>query len=147
MFEHVGEKKLSDFYGDRPSLSENRMGSFCCTPSGAMNPNGPAIPGSINISFPTACCRVWPRSARSVEDLFVMEDWHNLSPHYEKTLMAWYGNFSEGMEQTKKQNTTKSSSVCGITIFCPAPEPFVPGIFSYGRSFSHHNGRSQPSCR
>ena len=28
-----------------------------------------------------------------IEGLFVMEDWHNFSADYDKTLMAWYDNF------------------------------------------------------
>ena len=31
--------------------------------------------------------------SKSIEGLFVVEDWHNLGPHYDKTLMAWYANF------------------------------------------------------
>jgi cyclopropane-fatty-acyl-phospholipid synthase len=31
--------------------------------------------------------------SRSVEGLFVIEDLHNLGPHYDKTLMAWQRNF------------------------------------------------------
>jgi len=30
--------------------------------------------------------------AKAAEGLFVMEDWHNLAEHYEKTLLAWYKN-------------------------------------------------------
>jgi cyclopropane-fatty-acyl-phospholipid synthase len=30
---------------------------------------------------------------KSVEGLFVMEDWHNLNTDYEKTLFAWLENF------------------------------------------------------
>ena len=30
---------------------------------------------------------------QAVEGLFVMEDWHNLGPHYDRTLMAWNENF------------------------------------------------------
>lgn len=29
----------------------------------------------------------------AIEGLFVMEDWHNFGTDYEKTLLAWYGNF------------------------------------------------------
>ena len=36
-------------------------------------------------------------SARQVteatEDLFVIEDWHNFGPDYDRTLMAWAHNF------------------------------------------------------
>jgi cyclopropane-fatty-acyl-phospholipid synthase len=31
---------------------------------------------------------------RSTEELFVMEDWHNFGPDYDKTLMAWFKNFN-----------------------------------------------------
>jgi cyclopropane-fatty-acyl-phospholipid synthase len=30
---------------------------------------------------------------KSIEGLFVMEDWHNFGPDYDKTLMAWFENF------------------------------------------------------
>jgi len=30
---------------------------------------------------------------KAAERLFVIEDWHNLGPHYDKTLMAWNRNF------------------------------------------------------
>lgn len=32
-----------------------------------------------------------------------MEDWHNLGPHYDKTLMAWNGNFQEAWPRLKKK--------------------------------------------
>jgi cyclopropane-fatty-acyl-phospholipid synthase len=30
---------------------------------------------------------------KAIEGLFVLEDLHNLGPHYDKTLMAWNRNF------------------------------------------------------
>ncbi len=33
--------------------------------------------------------------AESIEGLFVMEDWHNFSADYDKTLMAWFSNFDK----------------------------------------------------
>jgi len=32
-----------------------------------------------------------------------MEDWHNFSADYDKTLMAWYRNFEASWEEIKKQ--------------------------------------------
>jgi cyclopropane-fatty-acyl-phospholipid synthase len=37
----------------------------------------------------------------SFEGLFVMEDWHNFSADYDKTLMAWYGNFTAAWDRIK----------------------------------------------
>ncbi len=36
---------------------------------------------------------------KAAEDLFVMEDWHNLGPHYDKTLMAWNDNFQNNWDR------------------------------------------------
>jgi cyclopropane-fatty-acyl-phospholipid synthase len=41
--------------------------------------------------------------ARAVEDLFVNEDWHNLGPHYDKTLMAWNANFQQAWPRLKEK--------------------------------------------
>lgn len=37
----------------------------------------------------------------AIEGLFVMEDWHNFSADYDKTLMAWYGNIEKNWEKLK----------------------------------------------
>ena len=42
---------------------------------------------------------------RSFEKLFVMEDWHNFGNDYDKTLMAWYENFVNNLDQLKSQVT------------------------------------------
>jgi cyclopropane-fatty-acyl-phospholipid synthase len=31
----------------------------------------------------------------AMEGLFIMEDWHNFGPHYDRTLMAWHANFEK----------------------------------------------------
>ncbi len=38
----------------------------------------------------------------AMERLFVMEDWHNFGPDYDKTLMAWYANFEEAWDELKQ---------------------------------------------
>jgi cyclopropane-fatty-acyl-phospholipid synthase len=37
----------------------------------------------------------------AAEGLFVMEDWHNFSAYYDKTLMAWYKNFEQHWGEIK----------------------------------------------
>jgi cyclopropane-fatty-acyl-phospholipid synthase len=41
--------------------------------------------------------------SRSIEGLFVMEDWHNFSADYDKTLMAWYGNLENNWDNLKSK--------------------------------------------
>jgi cyclopropane-fatty-acyl-phospholipid synthase len=35
------------------------------------------------------------------EDLFVVEDWHNFGPDYDRTLMAWFQNFNAHWDELK----------------------------------------------
>jgi len=37
----------------------------------------------------------------SIENLFVMEDWHNFGTHYDKTLLAWFDNFNSNWDGLK----------------------------------------------
>ena len=39
----------------------------------------------------------------AIEGLFVMEDWHNFSADYDKTLMAWYENFKHRWPEIEAQ--------------------------------------------
>jgi cyclopropane-fatty-acyl-phospholipid synthase len=38
---------------------------------------------------------------KAMEGLFVMEDWHNFGPDYDKTLMVWYANFQNAWPELK----------------------------------------------
>jgi cyclopropane-fatty-acyl-phospholipid synthase len=53
--------------------------------------------------FPNGMLPSIAQLGKAMENLFVMEDWHNIGPHYDKTLMAWYANF-EGAWETLKAN-------------------------------------------
>lgn len=38
---------------------------------------------------------------KAMEGLFIMEDWHNIGPDYDKTLMAWFDNFNKAWPRLK----------------------------------------------
>jgi cyclopropane-fatty-acyl-phospholipid synthase len=40
---------------------------------------------------------------KSIENLFVMEDWHNFSIDYDKTLMAWFKKIDSNWKQLKSK--------------------------------------------
>ena len=37
----------------------------------------------------------------AMEGKFVMEDWHNFGPYYDRTLMAWHSNFEKAWPSLK----------------------------------------------
>ena len=52
--------------------------------------------------FPNAMLPSIAQLGKAMEDQFVMEDWHNLGPHYDPTLMAWHANFEAAWPELKK---------------------------------------------
>jgi len=51
--------------------------------------------------FPNGMLPSIARIGRSMNDLFVMEDWHNFGPDYDRTLMAWYDNFERSWPELR----------------------------------------------
>ena len=51
--------------------------------------------------FPNSMLPSIAQIAGAMEGLFVMEDWHNFGPHYDKTLMAWHANFEAAWPELK----------------------------------------------
>jgi cyclopropane-fatty-acyl-phospholipid synthase len=43
--------------------------------------------------FPNGMLPSIAQLGKAMENLMVMEDWHNFGPDYDRTLMAWYANF------------------------------------------------------
>ncbi|NOY38265.1 MAG: cyclopropane fatty acyl phospholipid synthase [Chlorobi bacterium] len=41
--------------------------------------------------------------SRAMEGRFVIEDWHNFGPDYDKTLMAWYDNFEKAWPELREK--------------------------------------------
>lgn len=53
--------------------------------------------------FPNSMLPSVAQLATASEGLFVMEDWHNFSADYDKTLMAWHHNFETHWPELKKE--------------------------------------------
>ncbi len=51
--------------------------------------------------FPNGMLPSIAQLAKAMEGLFVMEDWHNIGPHYDPTLMAWHKNFEAAWPELK----------------------------------------------
>jgi cyclopropane-fatty-acyl-phospholipid synthase len=52
-------------------------------------------PWSDKYIFPNGMLPSITQLGKSMEGLFVMEDWHNIGPNYDPTLMAWHANFEK----------------------------------------------------
>lgn len=53
--------------------------------------------------FPNGMLPSIAQLGKVMEGKFVMEDWHNIGPHYDKTLMAWHANFEKAWPDLKSR--------------------------------------------
>jgi len=92
MFEHVGKKNYQTFMkvGHR-CLKEG--GIFLLHTIGGNVSRVNCDPWVNRYIFPNGTLPSIAQISRAAEDLFVVEDIHNLGPHYNKTLLCWNDRF------------------------------------------------------
>lgn len=100
MFEHVGYKNYRTYM---------EVAHRCLKDDGLFLLH--TIAGNLSVTstdpwidkyiFPNSMLPSAKQIAEAAEGLFVMEDWHNFGPDYDKTLMAWFQNFDSHWESLK----------------------------------------------
>ncbi|WP_436877460.1 cyclopropane fatty acyl phospholipid synthase [Siccibacter turicensis] len=92
MFEHVGPKNYATYFEvvDRNLKPD---GLFLLHTIGSRTTDNNVDPWINKYIFPNGCLPSVRHIANAAEKHFVMEDWHNFGPDYDKTLMAWYARF------------------------------------------------------
>lgn len=100
MFEHVGGRNYREFmkivYN---SLKDD--GLFLLHTIGVSRSVMATEPWMGKYIFPNAMLPSINQISKSVEGLFVIEDIHNFSADYDKTLMEWYKNFNDSWKDLK----------------------------------------------
>jgi len=100
MFEHVGPKNYRTYMQKMHELLKDD-GIFLLHTIGT---NVSVRQGDAWIDkyiFPNGVLPSVAKIGRPLERLFVMEDWHNFGPDYDKTLMAWDANFEKTWPEIK----------------------------------------------
>lgn len=95
MFEHVGWKNYRTFFEVVHRCLEDD-GIFLLHTIGTNATGcGASDPWILKYVFPNSMLPSVAQIAKASEGLFLMEDWHNMAPHYDKTLMAWNAAFQD----------------------------------------------------
>lgn len=106
MFEHVGWKNYRTFMRVvHRSLKDD--GIFLLHTIGGNESTRTCDPWVTKYIFPNGMLPSIAQISRSVEGLFAVEDWHNLGPHYDKTLMAWNHNFQNAWPRLQERYDAK----------------------------------------
>jgi len=100
MFEHVGYKNYRTYMQTvHKSLKDN--GLFLLHTIGGNVSTTHTDAWMNRYIFPGGMIPSIQQIGKSIEGLFVMEDWHNFGPDYDKTLMAWHNNFEKNWHKLK----------------------------------------------
>lgn len=93
MFEHVGTKNYQTFF-DSVHRNLKEGGYLMLHTIGKDRSTTVDDPWIDKYIFPGGHIPSIAQISKCTESLFVMEDWHNFGPDYDKTLMAWKKNFN-----------------------------------------------------
>jgi cyclopropane-fatty-acyl-phospholipid synthase len=102
MFEAVGYKNYKEFFEVVRSCL-NEEGAFLLHTIGGNESTTNTDPWIEKYIFPNGMMPSAEQIAKSSEGIFIFDDWHNIGPHYDKTLMCWYDNFVNNYEKLKEQ--------------------------------------------
>jgi cyclopropane-fatty-acyl-phospholipid synthase len=94
MFEHVGHKNSRTFMEiAKNHLSED--GVFLLHSIGGNASRAGVDPWIAKYIFPNGELPSAAQISQTMEGRFILEDWHSFGSDYDRTLMAWYENFTE----------------------------------------------------
>jgi len=98
MMEHVGYKNYKKYMQvAHKCLKEN--GLFLIQTIGGNHSSTTINPWINKYIFPNAMLPSVAQIGEAIENLLVLEDWHNFGADYDKTLMAWYENFHKNWKE------------------------------------------------
>lgn len=102
MFEHVGVKNYPAYMRVvRRCLKDS--GLFLLHSIGGNTSVHDTDPWIAKYIFPNGMLPSIKQIAAATEEFFIMEDWHNFSVHYDRTLRVWRRNFENGWAELKQQ--------------------------------------------
>lgn len=100
MFEHVGYKNYRQYMQVvNRCLQPEALFLLQTIASNASNHHGD--PWLDKYIFPNGMLPSIEQVGKACEQLLVMEDWHNLGVHYDKTLTCWFANFDQSWPRLK----------------------------------------------
>ncbi len=100
MFEHVGPKNYRTYMEKVFSLLKDG-GLFLLHTIGTTDSVVATDPWVDKYIFPGGVLPSVAYIGEAIDDLMIMEDWHNFGPDYNTTLLAWCSNFEKHWDEIK----------------------------------------------
>jgi cyclopropane-fatty-acyl-phospholipid synthase len=102
MFEHVGEKNYPAFFEVAERVMDPQ-GLMLLHTIGIRATSGGNDPWIDKYIFPNGELPSASQIAEAIEGRFILEDWHNFGPDYDRTLMAWWKRFDAAWPRLRGQ--------------------------------------------
>jgi cyclopropane-fatty-acyl-phospholipid synthase len=96
--------------------------------------------------FPNGVIPSIAQIGAALEDLFVMEDWHNFGPDYERTLLEWHRRFQAAWPQLASRFTPEFKRMWEFYLLAFAGG-FRARRWQLWQIVLTRQGRKQPPCR
>jgi cyclopropane-fatty-acyl-phospholipid synthase len=119
MFEHVGPKNYGVYFDTVRRLLKPG-GLFLLHTIGIDVTSPRTDPWIDRYIFPNGKLPSAVEIARAVEGRFLIEDWHNFGPDYDRTLMAWHANFERAWPQLKDRYPQRFQRMFRYYLLCCA---------------------------
>ena len=145
VMEHVGYKNYQTYMrvADR-CLKEDGLG-FIHTIGGNVS-STLADQFTHKYIFPNGMLPSIKQLGAAMEGIFVMEDWHNIGPNYDPTLMAWQANFETGWPELKKNYSERFHRMWNFYLLSSAAA-FRSRSQQLWQIVFTRTGTPQPDCR
>jgi cyclopropane-fatty-acyl-phospholipid synthase len=101
VMEHVGYKNYGDYMNVVDRCLKKDGIAFVHTIGGNQSYTT-GEPWTDKYIFPNGLLPSMAQLSKAMEGKFVMEDWQNIGPNYDPTLMAWHANFEKAWPDLKK---------------------------------------------
>lgn len=145
MFEHVGQKNYLTFMQTVHSCLKDN-GIFLLHTIGGNDSTTTCDPWINKYIFPNGMLPSIAQISKAAEGLFVVEDLHNMGPHYEKTLLAWHENFQKAWDKLKNRYDEKFKRMWDYYLLSSAGSFRARNIQLWQIVFTPY-GTAQPSRR
>ncbi len=145
MFEHVGYKNYRTYMETTARCLEDDGIAFIQT-IGANKSLFTSDPWINTYIFPNSMLPSIAQIGEAMEGIFVMEDWHNFGPHYDKTLMAWHRNFEAAWPKHRDRYGERFCRMWNFYLLSCAGT-FRARVNQLWQITMTKPGRPQPECR
>lgn len=144
-FEHVGYKNYPEYMRVVDRCMKNDGISLIHT-IGSNTSSVTVNPWTHKYIFPNGMLPSVAQIGKALEKTFVMEDWHNFGPDYDKTLMAWHHNFETAWPSLEGQYGERFYRMWRYYLLSSAAS-FRSRHIQLWQVVMTKTGRAQPACR